>query len=196
MATWDFSISAGPDKLIETVKSALTAVTPGNACHREHLCVRDGSAYQVNSFALNDFVARVRGGQGDMVQSEVLVSGNHIGTAARRIAPVASRQLPDGLALGRGASHRDAGVLAHGLRAHRAAHHHGACLPHGASDVVTEELPSSPVAPPLLCRRMNVRGVEGRARARHGAPWPGRHPLPTTALRASTTRSRALRRAG
>ena len=78
-----FLTTAGPDKLIETVKSALDGKL--HVSHRATLAIEstfaceDGSAYQVNSFALNDFAVS-RGGQGDMVQFEVSVSGNHIDT--------------------------------------------------------------------------------------------------------------------
>ena len=78
-----FLTTAGPDKLIETVRSALAGKL--HVSHRATLAIEstfaceDGSTYQVNSFALNDFSVS-RGGQGDMVQFEVSVSDNHIDT--------------------------------------------------------------------------------------------------------------------
>ena len=78
-----FLTTAGPSRLIQTVQSALDGKL--HVSHRATLSIEsdfeceDGSSYQVDSFALNDFAVS-RGGQGDMVQFEVSVSGNHIDT--------------------------------------------------------------------------------------------------------------------
>lgn len=76
-----FLTAAGPDNLIETVSSALAGEL--HVSHRATLDVEaifersDGSDYTVRAFCLNDLVVS-RGGQGDMVEFDVSVSGNHI----------------------------------------------------------------------------------------------------------------------
>ena len=76
-----FLTAAGPDNLIETVADALAGEL--HASHRATLDVEatferpGGSDYSVTAFCLNDLVVS-RGGQGDMVEFDVSVSGNHI----------------------------------------------------------------------------------------------------------------------
>ena len=76
-----FLTSAGPENLIDTVASALAGEL--HVSHRATLDVEatfersDGSDYTVSAFCLNDLVVS-RGGQGDMVEFDVSVSGNHI----------------------------------------------------------------------------------------------------------------------
>ena len=76
-----FLTAAGPEDLIETVSSAIAGEL--HVSRRATLEVEadfersDGSGYSVKAFCLNDLVVS-RGGQGDMVEFEVSVSGNHI----------------------------------------------------------------------------------------------------------------------
>ena len=76
-----FLTTAGPDELVATVGAALAGEL--HASRRATLDIEcefvrpDGSTYTGHSFALNDF-ALSRGGQGDIVEFDVAVSGKHI----------------------------------------------------------------------------------------------------------------------
>ena len=76
-----FLTTAGPDNLVGVVADALAGEL--HVSRRATLDVEadfersDGSGYSVRSFCLNDLVVS-RGGQGDMVEFDVSVSGNHI----------------------------------------------------------------------------------------------------------------------
>ncbi len=76
-----FLTSAGPSDLIDIVADALAGEL--HVSRRATLDIecefvrRDGSSYTNHSFALNDFAVS-RGGQGDIVEFNVGVSGNHI----------------------------------------------------------------------------------------------------------------------
>lgn len=76
-----FLTTASPDELLDTVASALAGEL--HASRRATLDIEceferpDGSTYSNHSFALNDF-AISRGGQGDIIEFDVSVSGNHI----------------------------------------------------------------------------------------------------------------------
>ena len=76
-----FLTAAGPEALVPTVSAALAGEL--HASRRATLDIQttfereDGSTYERQSFALNDF-ALSRGGMGDMVEFDVAVSGKHI----------------------------------------------------------------------------------------------------------------------
>lgn len=76
-----FLTSAGPEDLIGTVAAALAGEL--HVSHRATLAITadferaDGSAYSLDSFALND-LAVSRSGQGSVVEFDISVSGHHI----------------------------------------------------------------------------------------------------------------------
>ena len=76
-----FLTTAGPEDLVSTVASALAGEL--HVSHRATLSITadfersDGSSYTLESFALND-LAVSRGGQGDMIEFDISVSGRHI----------------------------------------------------------------------------------------------------------------------
>ena len=76
-----FLTAAGPEALVTTVASALAGEL--HASRRATLAItstferEDGSTYERENFALNDFAVS-RGGMGDMVEFDVSVSGRHI----------------------------------------------------------------------------------------------------------------------
>ncbi len=76
-----FLTAAGPEDLIKTVADALAGEL--HVSHRATLEITadferaDGTRYSITGFALND-LAISRGGQGDMVEFDISVSGRHI----------------------------------------------------------------------------------------------------------------------
>ena len=76
-----FLTAAGPADLVPTVAAALAGEL--HASRRATLDIQtvferpDGTTYERESFALNDFAVS-RGGMGDMVEFDVAVSGRHI----------------------------------------------------------------------------------------------------------------------